>query len=256
MELIIPAVIIVLIMFIFTFFMFKNLVKRINSSTKKYFLDKLQDFDYIIAEKEKEIEILSEQIKRLNEAKDNGENGENGEIVEIPAYTKPDEKIVYDIPTPEFRESGFFKNYKNLNKEFEVDSEKIIKDFIKTHENDEDKEYKELSAFKELFTQNAIYESLTLTPEEQLILVESVLNSENKEYVEPIIETIKNFNVLEMLDKIKERMDKISRTIYVYVGRESKNYDYLSSKIKTKLFKNMSKGIIIEYKDKLYDYSI
>ena len=29
-------------------------------------------------------------------------------------------------------------------------------------------------AFKELFTQNAIYESLTLTPEEQLILVESV----------------------------------------------------------------------------------
>ena len=171
MELIIPAVIIVLIMFIFTFFMFKNLVKRINSSTKKYFLDKLQDFDYIIAEKEKEIEILSEQIKRLNEAKD---NGENGEIVEIPAYTKPDEKIVYDIPTPEFRESGFFKNYKNLNKEFEVDSEKIIKDFIKTHENDEDKEYKELSAFKELFTQNAIYESLTLTPEEQLILVESV----------------------------------------------------------------------------------
>ena len=251
MELIIPAVIIVLIMFIFTFFMFKNLVKRINSSTKKYFLDKLQDFDYIIAEKEKEIEILSEQIKRLNEAKD---NGENGEIVEIPAYTKPDEKIVYDIPTPEFRESGFFKNYKNLNKEFEVDSEKIIKDFIKTHEND--KEYKELSAFKELSTQNAIYESLTLTPEEQLILVESVLNSENKEYVEPIIETIKNFNVLEMLDKIKERMDKISPTIYVYVGRESKNYDYLSSKIKTKLFKNMSKGIIIEYKDKLYDYSI
>ena len=253
MELIIPAVIIVLIMFIFTFFMFKNLVKRINSSTKKYFLDKLQDFDYIIAEKEKEIEILSEQIKRLDEAK---ENGENGEIVEIPVYTKPDEKIVYDIPTPEFRESGFFKNYKNLNKEFEVDSEKIIKDFIKTHENDEDKEYKELSAFKELFTQNAIYESLTLTPEEQLILVESVLNSENKEYVEPIIETIKNFNVLEMLDKINERMDKISPTIYVYVGRESKNYDYLSSKIKTKLFKNMSKGIIIEYKDKLYDYSI
>lgn len=253
MELIIPAVIIVLIMFIFTFFMFKNLVKRINSSTKKYFLDKLQDFDYIIAEKEKEIEILSEQIKRLNEAK---ENGENGEIVEIPVYAKPDEKIVYDIPTPEFRESGFFKNYKNLNKEFEVDSEKIIKDFIKTHENDEDKEYKELSAFKELFTQNAIYESLTLTPEEQLILVESVLNSENKEYVEPIIETIKNFNVLEMLDKINERMDKISPTIYVYVGRESKNYDYLSSKIKTKLFKNMSKGIIIEYKDKLYDYSI
>lgn len=253
MELIIPAVVIVLIMFIFTFFMFKNLVKRINDSTKKYFLDKLQDFDYIIAEKEKEIEILSEQIKRLNEVK---QNGENGEIIEIPEIKKPDEKIVYDIPTPEFRETGFFKNYKGLNKEFDVDEEKILKDFIKVHEKDDTTEYKELSAFSKLFTQNAIYESLTLTPEEQLVLVESVLNEKNKEYVEPIIKTIKNFTVLEMLDKIKERMDKISPTIYVYVGGESKNYDYLSSKIKTKLFKNMSKGIIIEYKDKLYDYSI
>lgn len=253
MELIIPAVIIVLIMFIFTFFMFKNLVKRINDSTKKYFLDKLQDFDYIIAEKEKEIEILSEQIKRLNEAK---EHGENGEIVEIPEIKKPDEKIVYDIPTPEFREAGFFKNYKGLNKEFDVDEEKILKDFIKVHEKDDTTEYKELSAFSKLFTQNAIYESLTLTPEEQLVLVESVLNEKNKKYVEPIVKTIKNFNVLEMLDKIKERMDKISPTIYVYVGGDNKNYDYLSSKVKTKLFKNMSKGIIIEYKDKLYDYSI
>ena len=253
MELIIPAVVIVLIMFIFTFFMFKNLVKRINNSTKKYFLDKLQDFDYIIAEKEKEIEILSEQIKRLNEAK---QNGENGEVIEIPEIKKVDEKIIYDIPTPEFRETGFFKNYKGLNKEFDVDEEKILKDFIKVHEKDDTTEYKELSAFTKLFTQNAIYESLTLTPEEQLVLVESLLNEKNKKYVEPIVKTIKNFNVLEMLDKIKERMDKISPTIYVYVGGDNKNYDYLSSKVKTKLFKNMSKGIIIEYKDKLYDYSI
>ena len=188
MELIIPAVVIVLIMFIFTFFMFKNLVKRINNSTKKYFLDKLQDFDYIIAEKEKEIEILSEQIKRLNEAK---QQGENGEIVEIPETKKPEEKIVYDIPTPEFREAGFFKNYKGLNKEFDVDEEKILKDFIKVHEKDDTTEYKELSAFSKLFTQNAIYESLTLTPEEQLVLVESVLNEKNKKYVEPIVKTIK-----------------------------------------------------------------
>ena len=35
MELIIPAVVIVLIMFIFTFFMFKNLVKRITSLKNK-----------------------------------------------------------------------------------------------------------------------------------------------------------------------------------------------------------------------------
>ena len=88
-------------------------------------------------------------------------------------------------------------------------------------------------------------------------MVESVLTKENKSFIEPIIKTIKNFNVLEMLGKLKERLDKISPTIYVYVsGDSNKNYDYLSTKIKTQLYKNMSKGIIIEYKDKLYDYSI
>lgn len=254
MELIIPAVVIVIIMFVFTFFMFKNLVKRINNSTKKYFLDKLEDFDYLIAEKEKEIEILSEQIKRLNQA---NKSAESGKVVEIEEIKKPEEKIVYDIPTPEFREAEFFKNYKGLNKDFDVDEEKILKEFIKVHEKDDTTEYKELNSFVSQFTPNAIYESLTLTPEEQLDLVESVLTKNNKKYIEPIIKDIKKFNVLELLDRIKDKMNKISPTIYVYVGGEkNKNYDYLSSKIKTQVFKNMSKGIIIEYKDKIYDYSI
>ena len=82
------------------------------------------------------------------------------------------------------------------------------------------------------------------------------MNEKDKKYIEPLIQKIKVFSVVELLEQIKERMDKINPTIYVYVGRENVNYDYLGSNIKTKLFKNMSKGIMIEYQDKIYDYSI
>ena len=38
--------------------------------------------------------------------------------------------------------------------------------------------------------------------------------------------------------------------------REDVNYDDLDERIKTKFYKNMSEGIIIYYKGKIYDYSI
>jgi len=65
-ELIISAVIVLVIMFLFTFSMFKNIIRRIGDNSKKYFIDKLQDYNYIIEEKEKELEILKSEIKDLN----------------------------------------------------------------------------------------------------------------------------------------------------------------------------------------------
>lgn len=253
LELIIPAVIIVVIMFSFAIFMLKNIVKRINQNTKKYFVDKLQDFDYMIAEKEKEIEILNKQIEKLRKAK---ENSDDEVVVQVHKRQEPREQIVYDIPTPQYREETFFRTYKTLNKEFDINDEKVLKQFIKEHKSEYEEEYQLLQNFKNYFTKNAIYECLTLTSEEQLDLVKSVMNEKDKRYIEPLIQKIKVFSVVELLEQIKERMDKINPTIYVYVGRENVNYDYLGSNIKTKLFKNMSKGIMIEYQDKIYDYSI
>lgn len=157
---------------------------------------------------------------------------------------------------PQYREESFFSNYKQLNKEFDVNDEKILKDFIEKHKSKNLEEYKVLNNFKNYFTKNAIYECLTLTKQEQLDLVNSVITETDKQYVEPIIDNIQNFDVVKLLDAIKERMDKINPTIYVYVGKENINYDHLGSNVKTKLFKNMSKGIMIEYQDKIYDYSI
>jgi len=70
-ELIISAVIVLVIMFLFTFSMFKNIIRRIGDNSKKYFIDKLQDYNYIIEEKEKELEILKSEIKDLNKVKVN-----------------------------------------------------------------------------------------------------------------------------------------------------------------------------------------
>ena len=42
----------------FSFFIFKNIIKRINHKVKTYFIEKLQEYNYLIDEKEEELEKL------------------------------------------------------------------------------------------------------------------------------------------------------------------------------------------------------
>lgn len=252
-ELIISAVIVLVIMFLFTFSMFKNIIRRIGDNSKKYFIDKLQDYNYIIEEKERELEILKSEIKDINKVKLNNtkEKQEDNE--------QEDEEKLLDIPFPEYREDTFFYNYKQLKRKFDIDVEKILKEFIKTHNNSKDKKiYEILENFKNNFNQESIYECLTLSSEEQLQLVEEIIDEEEQKIIglDEISKKEKNFNILKLMEYIDKKMEEIDPTIYVYIGSHNYSYDYLGENIKTEFYKNMSEGIIIKYRDKIYDYSI
>ena len=45
------------------FFILRKTVKTINKQTKLYFVDKLQEYDYIIEKKEKQLENIEKEIK-------------------------------------------------------------------------------------------------------------------------------------------------------------------------------------------------
>ena len=51
-------------------------------------------------------------------------------------------------------------------------------------------------------------------------------------------------------------MGKCDPTIYVYVGNNHYNYDYINKRIKTLYSDEIYKGIKIIYLNKLYDYSL
>ena len=155
-ELIIPAIITVAIMFCFSFFIFRNAIKRINNTIKKYFIDKLQDYNYLIEEKEEKIrqlrEELEEEKRKITIAKDMQEVEENRfssdieeKLKKMKQYSKKPTKesrngqIVYNIPTPQYREENFFKSYKELKEKFSVNNENTIKEFINKNKDNTDK---------------------------------------------------------------------------------------------------------------------
>ena len=275
-ETIIPTIIIVLIMLVVTFIILKNIVNRINKKVKVYFIDKLQEYNYLIEQKEAELNKLNDIIEKYNKtAKKNIELQDLDEnnifsseieqrLKEMKQFKKSldsqKEEMIYDIPTPEFREEAFFNTYKELKKKFKTDNENLIKNFEKEHKPDptETTQYKVLMNLKQQFNPKVVYDLLTLRNEEQYEIVnESITNREKK-----VIELEKNFkdknkfNILNLLKFIDKKIKEYDPTIYVYVGDYNLNYDNLGKNIKTEYYKNMSEGVIIHYKGKIYDYSI
>lgn len=280
-ELILSNLLIIAIMIGFSFFIFRNVIKKINHSAKKYFIEKLQEYNYLIEEKEEELEklrVLEQKHKQLqNITKESNNNDQETEVEMIfsseieeklnkmrkfkqEQEEKRQEQLIYNIPTPQYREESFFKTYKEIKKKFHVDNEKIIKEFIEKSkkQQEDEKNYRILQTFRKQFTEKVIYECLTLTSEEQYNLITEII----KEDEETLLQFHKNFKnknkfvVTKLVNFVEDKMKKCDPTIYVYVGQEELNYNYLGKNVKTRYYKNMSEGIIIHYKGKMYDYSI
>ena len=281
-EIILPTIIIVLIMLVFSMFIFKNMIKRINHKVKLYFIDKLQEYNYLIEEKEEELEKLRSSLNEYNKSQKNNIIPNNSATKKEETYTetifsseiekklkemrkfkkdlREKQQMVYDIPTPEYREDSFFDTYKDLKKNFKIDNEKTITEFIEKHKTtvkDENK-YKALVKFRKQFTPEVIYELLTLGNIEQFQIVEEVIKVKEKEAIDfdKIFKDKEKFNVLKLLKVVEQKIKDNDPTIYVYVADEKLNYDNLGKNVKTRYYKHMSEGVIIHYRGKMYDYSI
>ena len=278
MELVIANILLVIIMLAFTVYIFKNVIRKINQSAKKWFVDKLQEYNYLVEEKEKELAELNKKIEEseqnleiLKKVKEQPDNIFDNKVEKVldkmrrfneapaPKETPRRPDIVYDISTPKYKEISFFKTYKYLKKDFNLDSEEIIKKFLSEHKKTKKtKEYAILSEFSSKFNDTVLYECSTLEKESQYELLDSVLTEDERKYIniEEFKENKSRFSIREILEKVNERLKEIDPTIYVYTGSSDINYDYIDSSIKTLFYKNMSEGVIIHYKGKIYDYSV
>lgn len=258
-ELIVVAVILIVIMLVFVFILFKNILKSINENAKKYFVNKLQDYDYLLEEKQTKLEEITAEINEIKEHKNILEKRE--ETYQIGENNNNEEKnkaIKYDLKTPQFRETQFFNNYKEVKKIFTVDNEKIIKEFIEEHQNDKEiKEYRQLQKIRDKFDNDAIYGCLTLNVDDQIQILDEILTATEKKSIK-YTEMIKKdkFTIKDLIKYLDERIEALDPTICIYTNGLEKRYDLIDSNIIMKQYNNMSEGIIIKFRNRIYDYSI
>lgn len=243
-----------------------------DENAKKYFVNKMQDYDYILEEKQAKLEEIQTEIKEI-EAEHRNILGKSTEEEMLPdqeektktdfteeerIVRKPREEVRYNLNVPDYRETQFFNNYKEVRKVFTVNNEKIIKEFIADHKNlKEEKEYKALQKLRKKFDEDSIYGCLTLSSADQIKVLNEILTETEKKLVhlEEMTQK-KNFSIKNLIQFIDDRMEQIEPTIYIYTNIVDHQYNAIDSNIVTKKYSNMSEGIIIKYRNKIYDYSI
>jgi hypothetical protein len=266
-ELIIVAVVLIIIMLVFVFILFDNIIKKMDENAKKYFVNKMHAYDYILEEKRDELKEIKNEITYAKESNKNilklkEDNEEEQKETNEENYKKnitfEPETIKYNLDVPEYRETQFFNNYKEVRKVFAVNNEKIIKDFIAEHKSPkEEKEYKELKNVRDKFSEQTIYEILTLNVEEQIKILEDALTDKEKKLVNfDKYNEGKNFNIRKFIKSIDNKMEQIEPTIYVYSNNANNHYEEIDKNIISMKYNNMSEGIIIKYRNRIYDYSI
>lgn len=226
----------------------KSTVTKINEQTKSYFVDKLQEYDYLIDKKENKLNQIDKEIKEkeLKNIEDNTEiKKENYEF---------DYNIINLFNETKYQDKNIFELNRKLESEFNIDYPELICSFIK--ENIDDENYEFCLNLKNKFNPEVIYQLKLLSDKEMEQKLKTILNE--KEYkIYEIFKSITNKVTIEnFIDYLNELLDLNNPYITVYVGNKNDNFDNLSKYITTKYSEDIYKGIKIVYKNKIYDYSL
>ena len=240
---VIVLIIIVSLLTIILFLALKKLIDGITNDSKEYYFKKLQGYDAKLLEKEENSRNLD--VTEVNEKEEN-----NKRKISV---TSLDKDFLNVVNNTDYEVLNALKIANRVDEIFNIDEEKILKDFLsKCHVNDD---YKVYEMLQDRFSPNLIYKLKMLNREGQINAISKILTDKEYEVFNSYITTHKF-----KLDKFLLDLDSVVKNnhpeIEVIVGNHSKNYDYLSPYIKTTYSDDIYKGMIIKYQDRIYDYSI
>ena len=242
------AIFIVLILVIFMFIILKSTVKKINSQTKLYFVDKLQEYDYMIDDKLDQLNQINEEIREKELEREEQGTSTNSNNYDF------DYQIIELLNKTEYQDKNIFELTKEIDEKFQMDYVALIKKFIENIKDDGSYEF--CVNLKKKFTSDEIYKIKIMLDDEQVSYLKEFLNEEEFKIFDLYRKMEKKPSIDGFLDYIEELIDLNSPYVLIYVGRKDENYDNLSKYIKTVYSKDIYKGIKIIYRKKIYDYSL
>ena len=247
MTLFIISFAVIILLVVLMSLILKNAVKEVDKKSKSYFVDKLQEYDYLIDEKEKKLsELESELEKRKNGLKDGNSDINN------PNYDF-DSSIIDMLTETNYLDKNIFELNKKIEEKFIINYEDLLKDFLSNIKDNN--KYDFTLKLRNKFTPDEIYKIETLLPEERDKFLNDLLTDEEYKVYEIFVISNK-FNMVDFIDYLNRLIELNNPTVTVLVPNKNINYDYIDSKIKTKVSDNIYRGIKIIYKNKVYDFSL
>lgn len=251
---IIIAIIVVGVLLGILVILFVATSRRVNVLVRNIFVDKLQEYDFLIDNKEKKIDDLNNTIDKRKKSYFKLEE----EINELGKKKIDKEEIVVtEVVLPDqadFEDGNILSGYKKIKEGFNFEAEEIINKFL-AEKYIEDNNYYLYTKVRSYFDYNSIYKIMTYQTNEQKIIINGLLDDNEKQLLDKLL-NVKKFNIISFIDKLDNLIMKSNPEILIYVGDETKNFNYINSNIKTIYDKEITEGFKIIYKGVVYDYSI
>ena len=247
-TLILIAILLICLLVVLMFFILKSTVKKINSQTKLYFVDKLQEYDYMIDKKEAKLNEINQEIL------DKEKKGEQSDITPNRKNYEFDYQIIDLLNKTKYQDKNIFELNKMIDEKFAIDYIDLIQKFLaKVHDEGE---YQFCLGLKNKFTSEEIYKLKVMDDESVDSYLKTFLSESEYFLYETYLKINKKGSIDGFLDYVNELVDLNNPCVFVYVGDKSVNYDYLGKYVKTIYSKDIYKGIKIIYKNHIYDYSL
>lgn len=255
MNEIVLAIIVVVVLLVILVCLFSLTIKRVDILVKKIFVDKLQEYDFLIEDREKRVEELNSNIEtKKNEEKELVEKIKNLKDSQE-EFSSSDGDVVMPM-SADFEDGNLLEGYKKIKDGFDFDYEKVIKKFVKDELGEDTTcEYEELQKIRSYFSHKNVYKISTYSGQEQKTIINELLSDEEKEKLKDLL-NVSRFSVIKFVNKLDDLIKVNDPMIYVYVSDKNVNFDNLYKKIKTIYDEKIVEGFRIEYKGKVYDYSL
>ena len=124
------AIIIVIVLVVLMYILLKSTVKKINAQTKLYFVDKLQEYDYMIDEKLNKLNEITEDIKEKELKREEQDTSTNS------AHYDFDYQIIDLLNKTEYQDKNIFELSKSIDEKFKMDYVALIKKFLENIKDD------------------------------------------------------------------------------------------------------------------------
>lgn len=230
------------------FLILRHTVKIVNDQTRSYFVNKLQNYDDLILDKENKLNELEELI-RDKQKSDNSKSELNKES----GYAF-DTEVIDLFNQTKYRDNSVLALNKKIDEEFVVNYEELIKDFVSLAKGKNNYDF--CVNLRNKFTSDVIYEIKTKTDVEKHEYYKKLLTKEEYKIYEAFQVIVNNNSVEDFISYLDQLVDLNNPKIVILVGNKKENYDYLSKYIETIYSDKIYKGIKIMYHNKIYDFSL
>lgn len=249
MDVFIAVIIVIMLMNIFLFFVFKGIAVNVGKHAQNYVVRQLSVYDELIEKKEQKLRELKNALSngQAQIAKDRVQQQGN-----IQTPINP-----FAITPGNYLDGDFLHYYRTVREFFHFNHSLCINNVLEQYDTVEHDLHSLLSRqILEQFSLNDRFSLSTLEEQDQIEILEEVLNEDEYSLFEEYRTFRKSFDCLNFFDWLETESYRSDSAVIIKTGEKKEDLTRLNGRIRMQYDESICEGIQIILRNKLYDFSI